>query len=582
MRICCYLNERDPFGSRWDQACTQAFEEIKNCLTNAPVLAFADPSKPYVLHVDASLSGLGAVLYQEHSEGLRPVAFASRKLSPSEKNYPIHQLKFLSLKWAVVEKFHDYLYGAHFTVRTDNNPLTYVLTSANLDLSVYDFDVIYRPGRNNIDSDLLSRMEQGEGKTGWQSISQAGVKSICQRVGALSSSEDSPRYVEQLGAPPDCIPDVYAFPTCIKLNTMGQMSRQELITAQVQVPLIGPTIQSVKCGKWPADIKSNPEMLPMKREMGKLVMRNGLLHRVSTSQAGERTHQLVLPAEFRAALLKSMHDELGHFGVERTTNMLRSRFFWPKMAVVVEEYIRNCGECVLRKTPCQRVAPLHQIVSTGPMDLVCIDFLSMEPDSKGISNVLVITDHFTRYTQAVPTKNQKALTVAKVLVEKYFVHYGLPTRIHSDQERDFESRLIKETLKILGIRKSHTTPYHPQGNPQPERFNRTLLSMLGTLSQEEKWQWSQQVVHLVHAYNSTKCDATGYSPYFLMFGREAQLPVDVCFGTRPDEKGEHQHSSYVAKLKEDLQKAYRMATEASDKRHLRNKEHMTRDSGFRT
>ena len=120
------------------------------------------------------------------------------------------------------------------------------------------------------------------------------------------------------------------------------------------------------------------------------------------------------------------------------------------------------------------------------MDLVCIDFLSMESDSKAISNVLVVTDHFTHYAQAFPTRNQKAKVVAKVLVEKYFLHYGLPARIHSDQGRDFESRLIREHLTLMGIRKSRTTHYHPQGVPQPERFNQTLLSMLGTLGREKK------------------------------------------------------------------------------------------------
>ncbi len=134
--------------------------------------------------------------------------------------------------------------------------------------------------------------------------------------------------------------------------------------------------------------------------------------------------------------------------------------------------------------PC--VAPLQHITSKGPLDLVCIDFLSIEPDAKGISNVLVVTDHFTRYAQAFTTKDQKALTVAKVLFEKFFVHYGLPARIHSDQGRDFESRMIKELLGMLGVRKSRTTPYHPQGDAQPERFNRTLLSMLGTLDPENK------------------------------------------------------------------------------------------------
>lgn len=200
-----------------------------------------------------------------------------------------------------------------------------------------------------------------------------------------------------------------------------------------------------------------------------------------------------------------------------------------------------------------------------------MDFLSMEPDSKGISNVLVVTDHFTRYAQAFPTRSQKAPVVAKVLMEKYFVHYGLPSRIHSDQGRDFESRLIRELLTLMGIRKSRTTPYHLQGDPQPERFNRTLISMLSTLGQEKKRSWSQHVPYLVHAYNSTKCDATGYSPYHLMFGREARLPVDLCFGTSPDGIEDVCHTRFVNKLKEDLKQAYKLASEAADKRHQRNK-----------
>lgn len=201
------------------------------------------------------------------------------------------------------------------------------------------------------------------------------------------------------------------------------------------------------------------------------------------------------------------------------------------MSMQVEEYIRNCGECVTHKTPIQRTAPLHQIVSHGPMDLVCMDFLSMEPDSKGISNVLVVTDHFTRYAQAFPTKSQKDHVVAQVLIEIYFIHYGLPSRIHSDQGRDFESRLIRELLTLMGICKSRTTPYHPQGDPRPESFNRTLLSMLSTLGREKKRTWSRHVPHLVHVYNSTKCDATGYSPYLLMFERRDFLLT--CASERP-------------------------------------------------
>lgn len=102
------------------------------------------------------------------------------------------------------------------------------------------------------------------------------------------------------------------------------------------------------------------------------------------------------------------------------------------------------------------------------MDFVCIDFLTIEPDSKGVSNVLVVTDQFTRYVQPYPVRDQKALMVAKILVEKFFVHYGLSARIYLAQGRNFESRLIKELLEILGIRKSRTSPYHSQGDPQPD------------------------------------------------------------------------------------------------------------------
>lgn len=213
----------------------------------------------------------------------------------------------------------------------------------------------------------------------------------------------------------------------------------------------------------------------------------------------------------------------------------------------------------LKKT--EKATPLVNILATRPLQIVCMDFLTLELDRSNIKDVLVFTDHFTKYALAIPTPNQKAITVAKCLWEQFICHYGYPERLHSDQGPAFESHLIKELCKVAGVRKVRTTPYHPRGNPV-ERFNRTL-SMLGTLENKKKGCWKEYVKPLVHAYNCTRNETTGFSPYELMFGRQPRLPVDLAFGLPLKNEGEITHSQYVKNLKSQLEESYHIATEYS-------------------
>ena len=158
-----------PTPFMWGVEQQSSFDAIIDRLTSPPVLGYADYRLPFPLHTDASSTALGATLCQRLNGVNRVIAYASRSLKPAEKNYPAHKLEFLALKWAVSEKFHDYLYGNKFEAITDNNPLTYILTPAKLDatgqrwiaaLSNYNFDIKYRSGKKNEDADGLSRMKE--------------------------------------------------------------------------------------------------------------------------------------------------------------------------------------------------------------------------------------------------------------------------------------------------------------------------------------------------------------------------------------------------------------------------------------
>ena len=156
---------------KWDSECQTAFDQLKELCTTTPVLAYADFTRPFKLHTDASVLGLGAVLYQLHKSVEKVISYASRSLTQSETKYPVHKLEFLCLKWAITEQFHEYLYGNTFDIYTDNNPLTYVLTTAKLDamghrwvasLANYNFHLHYHSGRSNVEADALSRIDWGK------------------------------------------------------------------------------------------------------------------------------------------------------------------------------------------------------------------------------------------------------------------------------------------------------------------------------------------------------------------------------------------------------------------------------------
>ena len=521
----CKRGSSRSLAGAWTTLCEESFEALKTRLVSAPVLVYADFALPFVLEVDASHSGLGAVLSQEQEGVVRPVAYASRGLRPTERNmdnYSSMKLEFLALKWAMAEKFREYLLGHKCVVFTDNNPLSY-LQSAKLgatehrwaaQLASFDFEIKYRSGRSNKNADALSRQYLSSANLGGSALPGTLV----------------PVRLQQASAPNPVVLATQSIisvlpghsPSDIRYMQANDPSLKEVLAFWIRQVL--PSTKERHCVSKPA--------LGFLRYWDRLVEKEGVLHRrVFRPDGGEETLQLLLPAALRQEVLKLLHQDHGHQGAERTTELVRRRCFWPGLYADVKQWCRECDRCQIAKDP----APvphsfMGHLLASRPNEIVAIDFTQLEPAQNGVENVLVITDVFSKYTQAIPTRDQRAATVARVLLNEWFYRFGVPSRIQSDQGRCFESNLIQQLCSLYGVGKSRTTPYHPAGNGQCERFNRTLHNLLRTLPATRKRDWTCCLPQVVYCYNTTPHQATGESPFFLMFGREPTLPIDFLLG----------------------------------------------------
>ena len=182
---------------------------------------------------------------------------------------------------------------------------------------------------------------------------------------------------------------------------------------------------------------------------------------------------------------------------------------------------------------------LQPLPCSGPGGILHVDFTSIEEsvdlqEAPAICNVLVIQDHFSKYVVAYVVKDQMAATAAHTLRHDYFTLFGVPAYLVSDQGKAFVSQVVKDLCKLYGVQKLHTSPYHAKTNGQVEWMNQTIIRMIGKLGEDEKARWSEHLPELLSAYNTTRSAVTGYSPYYLLFGRQPRIPVDFQFPTHRD------------------------------------------------
>ena len=545
---------------RWEGVHGDALTKLIEAITNPPILAYADFESEFFIHTDASGHGLGAILYQKQKGVTRVIAYASRTLKPAEVNYTSAKLEFTAMRWAITDQFKDYLaYADHFAVFTDNNPLLYVMDQqkpANTstqrwvnELAEYNFSIHYRPGKINKDADCLSRLP----------LDIDTFRELCRETATLDTFQAMVASI----AVDDASEDAEAVSSDDEDDDYEEECLTETMEAdQMEDEYIGPVRRIIAgTGERPAELSKMSKVLL--RSKNKLYLdHRGLLCRRSGA-----LHQLVLPLKHRDMVYDALHTKMGHLGSERTFQLARQRVYWPGMEGDIEEFTRKRCRCLTqRKSRQQPVAPLVSIHSAAPMELVAIDFLHLEKATGGQEYILLIVDHFTRFAQAYPTRNKKAFTAAKILFGDYITRFGIPARILHDQGGEFENKLFHSMEQHYGISRARTTPYHPQCNGCCERMNATLLQMLRTLQENQKQRWPEELSKLMFAYNSTRHSATGHSPYFLLYGREPLLPLDVVLGRVPKVSPKaSSYRSYTEEWGERMARAYQIASENSRK-----------------
>ncbi|KMQ92912.1 integrase core domain protein, partial [Lasius niger] len=268
--------------------------------------------------------------------------------------------------------------------------------------------------------------------------------------------------------------------------------------------------------------------------------------------------QLVVPQKRVKEILEEVHDSPsgGHFGVNKTLEKIRKRFYWATCKQDVEDWCRSCKVCVARKGPAGKGKSPLQIYNVGaPFERVQMDILGPLPTTtSGNKYLLVIVDCFTKWVEAFPLKNIRTKMVAEVFVNQFISRHGVPTEVHTDQGKSFESKLFAELSELLGIRKTRTTALHPQSDGQVERQHQTIISYLAKYISENQKDWDRWIPMFLLAYRSSKHENTGVTPAELYFARDLRLPVDLLRGSLP--KFEEEESplvgSFVKKLREKL------------------------------
>ncbi|KAG1225834.1 hypothetical protein G6F67_009193 [Rhizopus microsporus] len=465
---------------QWSKDCQVAFDKLKQLMSSAPVLQAPDLSRQFIIETDASDFGVGAVLLQKDDHGLlHPIAFESKKLSSAERGYPPQERELIGILHAL-RTWRCFIDGSDYLVYTDHNPLQYLRSQKKptprlvrwlSEIETYDPIIKYKPGKENHVPDALSR-------------------------------RDGPNCI----ADPDDIEPSYLY------NVQGSDQSNEPHYDQIDLPSEVPEHMRRR-------VKKNPNKY--------LIRSNQLWCKVKIGN--KWCEVLYCPVSRRADLIDRFHSGFGHAGVNTVYELLRKRWWWPGMFRNIQDWLSKCPQCQLAASPKknQRHAPMVPLEIPEPFSRWHLDFVGELPTTQnGNRWLLTAVDYATNWPIARAVPEATAEAVADFLYEEIVMRFGCPNEIVTDRGANFLSKLVANYSKRVNITHKMTSAFHPRSNGKCERLNGILKSMLRKYVHGAIHIWDQFVDAALFATRVRKHRSAGFSPFYLVYGREPRLPGD--------------------------------------------------------
>ncbi len=510
------LKKDKPFV--WAKEQEEAFMQLRKLLCEAPVLAYPDFSKEFILQTDASGYALGAVLSQIFEEKERPIAYASRTLRQGEKNFSTIEKECLAIIFAI-KHFHCYLFGRKFKLITDHAPLRWLMNMKeptgrlarwSLALQQYDFDIYHKPGVTHKNADALSRI-------------------------VATASFNSYSWYKT------------------------SVTEEEFKRLQSEDPELGPILQFLKSHKLPEG-EEKARHIAIQSET--YFLHQDILYHMANNlkQQRFRVPQLAIPNNLRKGIMQQCHENptAGHLGPSKTLSKISTYYYWPSIYKDVLNFCRTCIKCQQGKRPPRyNKEPLQNLpITNRPFEMVAVDVLGPLPQTfQGNRYIIIYMDYFSKWPEATATSDQKADTTARTFIQDIICRHGCPTKLLSDRGKNFMSELMQSVCATLGVKKIQTSPYHPQSDGMVEKFNSTILKILSMYCEKNQRDWDEYLSLALFAYRTATHESTGESPFYLLYGRDAILPVNLHYNiptTYADER------AYKEVLTERLQDAWKL------------------------